>query len=512
MNKRVPPPLIPQAGEEEQSFFWLVPVTAAAALLLFILLVLGSNSSEQKATALALRSSNSESLTPSAATDVSDKEAAKQFEEPFNPGGGVGSTLPTDPGTPSPSQKNQAPAPEPAPSEVPIGSAEPAVEDPGVNPEATMDQPIKVLPEESFSPIPDISKSNQGKGGAKKAAYKHRSGEIKGELLKQFGGTEETEAAVGFGLDWLVKNQQPNGSWSLVGPYQNGAIVEHNIAATGLALLCFLGAGHTHLDGEHKEVVEKGLAWLIAAIQNEMRVGNNGLIRRNYNSYSHAIATIALTEGYGLTEDPKLRAPAVLMLREAVSAQSPRGGWRYTPRSDSDLSVTGWFAVALYSGNKAGLISDPEAKAVSLRVSNYLNAVRDPSGYRFRYTETSGATLSMTAEGLLIEQILGGEKDSPSQNQGADYLLANPIQNGQNLPYYWYYASQVMHNYGGSKWEAWNADLSTKLPAMQVQIGPETGSWNPTAAPHGIAGGRLYVTAMHILSLEIYYRHLPIYK
>jgi hypothetical protein len=28
----------------------------------------------------------------------------------------------------------------------------------------------------------------------------------------------------------------------------------------------------------------------------------------------------------------------------------------------------------------------------------------------------------------------------------------------------------------------------------------------------GRAGGRLYVTAMHLLMLEVYYRHLPLFQ
>jgi hypothetical protein len=30
--------------------------------------------------------------------------------------------------------------------------------------------------------------------------------------------------------------------------------------------------------------------------------------------------------------------------------------------------------------------------------------------------------------------------------------------------------------------------------------------------PHGNAGGRIYQTALSILTLEIYYRHLPLYR
>ncbi len=38
------------------------------------------------------------------------------------------------------------------------------------------------------------------------------------------------------------------------------------------------------------------------------------------------------------------------------------------------------------------------------------------------------------------------------------------------------------------------------------------GSWSPAGAKWGSSGGRVYATAMAVLSLEVYYRYLPLYK
>ncbi|HBE69308.1 MAG TPA: hypothetical protein DDW52_14265, partial [Planctomycetaceae bacterium] len=91
-----------------------------------------------------------------------------------------------------------------------------------------------------------------------------RSGNLKDALLKQFGGTAETESAVELGLAWLARQQSSDGSWSLLGPYPAGGAYENKTAATAMALNAFLGAGHTHKSGKYSAKVSAGLQWLLA--------------------------------------------------------------------------------------------------------------------------------------------------------------------------------------------------------------------------------------------------------
>jgi hypothetical protein len=50
------------------------------------------------------------------------------------------------------------------------------------------------------------------------------------------------------------------------------------------------------------------------------------------------------------------------------------------------------------------------------------------------------------------------------------------------------------------------------LLRTQVKEGHKAGSWNPEGTDYGARGGRLYATAMALLTLEVYYRHLPMYR
>lgn len=329
-------------------------------------------------------------------------------------------------------------------------------------------------------------------------------------LLDEFGGSDVTEHAVKLALDWLARNQLESGEWSLSGPYSGGASAENRAAATSLALLAFQGAGHTHegdREAPYRQTVRQG--W-IALRDMQDRQGQFGNLSTQGGMYGQALCTIAACELYGMTNDRDVRRVARRAVQFAEDAQSPMGGWRYRPRSDSDTSVTGWFVMGLQSARMAGLEVSRETLS---NVSGYLDNAASHSRSRYSYQPGTIATRSMTAEALLCRQYEGWLRTDPALTAGAEYIL-------QELPgdsssrrdvYTWYYATQVLHNIGGAPWEQWNESMQNTLTQSQVAEGPEVGSWAPDGDRYGGTGGRLYVTCLSVLMLEVYYRHLPLY-
>ena len=332
---------------------------------------------------------------------------------------------------------------------------------------------------------------------------------MKKALLGAYGGTATTEAAVAMALEWLKRNQERDGMWSLKGPYANGSLTENRLAATAMALLAFQGAGHTHQSGEHKRVVDR--AWK-AVIKLQDADGNffrDGPAPAHHRLYTQAQITIALCELYGMTKDSRFRAPAQKSLDYAIKAQSPQGGWRYIPREDADTSVTGWFVMALQSGLMAGLeVQSPALDAIS----KYLDNASTDGGSGYAYKPGQAETTTMTAEGLLCRQYLGWKKDDPRLVKGIERVAASPINWRDQNVYYWYYATQVMHHMEGKYWNDWNEVLRQTVPEKQVKTGKEKGSWDPMIDRWGNHGGRLYTTCLCTYMLEVYYRHLPIYR
>ncbi|HEX2476261.1 MAG TPA: prenyltransferase/squalene oxidase repeat-containing protein [Lacipirellulaceae bacterium] len=341
--------------------------------------------------------------------------------------------------------------------------------------------------------------------------FSGREAGIKKALLKAYGGTALTEDAVNEGLRWLVRQQNRRGFWSLKGPNSNGSNVENNEAATAMALLAFQGAGYTPNstgNDAYARVVTRGWRQLLRSQQSDGRFYAN-LVAEQHQLYTQAMCTIAVCELYGMTRDTTYLDAAQKAVDYCVKIQSPQGGWRYQPGVDSDLSVTGWFAMALQSARMAGV----EVPSFAFdRIGQFLDSVSREEGSQYAYRPTDGATIPLTAEGLLTRQYLGWQRDDPRLRAGVDHLLANlPEWEKQNV-YYWYYATQVCHHMEGPDWQKWNAVTRQLLPEHQVKRGKERGSWDPTNDRWGNAGGRLYVTCMSLYVLEVYYRHLPLYR
>jgi hypothetical protein len=339
-------------------------------------------------------------------------------------------------------------------------------------------------------------------------ALNGREAGAKRALLAAYGGNATTEAAVELGLQWLKKNQQQDGSWSLTGPFSGGPYVDNKVAATSMALLAFQGAGHTHMSGKHKDVVAKGWNAL------KRYQDPDGLFicdsAHSHRLYAQAQATIVCCELYGMTKDQEVRPYAQKALNYAIFAQAPEGGWRYQPKEDSDTSVTGWFVMALQSGMMAGLeVPSPNLS----NIERFLDSVQANGGSHYCYMPGREATLTMTAEGLLCRMYLGWKHEDPRLAAGMDYVCGNTINYNQANLYYWYYATQAAHHMGGHHWKQWNQVMIQTVPKAQIKTGNEAGSWSHEGgSTHDMHGGRLYATCLSIYMLEAYYRHMPLYK
>ncbi|MFM9067266.1 MAG: prenyltransferase/squalene oxidase repeat-containing protein, partial [Planctomycetota bacterium] len=331
----------------------------------------------------------------------------------------------------------------------------------------------------------------------------------KSQLLGKYGGNATTEAAVRLGLEWLSRQQQATGTWSLTGPYSDGAGIENRCSATAMALLAFQGAGHTHREGDFKKEVSKGWKALLGMQNKDGVFYHEGV--QHQGLYAQAQATIAICELYGMTKDKDYKLPAQRAIDYAVKIQAPEGGWRYVPGQDSDTSVTGWYVIALQSALMAGLeVPSPTLE----KISKYLDSVGSDNMTRYSYRPGGGATETMTAEALLCRQYLSWKQEDPRLKEGVNLLLESPIRwdfDNQNV-YYWYYATQVMHHMEGDPWKRWNEVMREVIPKQQEKTGKNAGSWSPSNDRWGGPGGRLYETCLCIYMLEVYYRHLPIYK
>jgi hypothetical protein len=352
-----------------------------------------------------------------------------------------------------------------------------------------------------------------------------------GELVIREKTRVAADAMVDRGLDFLARAQQPDGRWRL-GTFPGATAADTpklscDTAATGLAILSFLGAGHDHFGGRHRDTVRRGLEFLLSVQKpdGDLYLPSDKLSDSCAWLYSHGIASMALCEAVGMTGDPLIKPAAARACGFIAASQHPtRGGWRYTPRSDADLSVSGWMLVALRSGRLAGVEVEPQALDGVKTLLEASAITGDPAKYHYnpRNTQQRPSQLSagcMTAVGTLMRLHTGWTASDPRVQQSARALASlrpgyGSAQEKTRDCYLWYYASQVLVHTGGDEWTDWYDQLAATLEQTQERQGPRAGSWDPLGAVPdrwGQYGGRIYVTALHLLALEVPDRRLPTY-
>ena len=322
------------------------------------------------------------------------------------------------------------------------------------------------------------------------------------------GASDASEEAVERGLWWLVAHQLEDGSWSFDHRRGNcrgqcGNPGEHTstTAATAIALAPFLGAGYTHREGLHKDTVRRGLYYL----QKRAFETDHGLDLQEGTMYGQGLATLVLCEAYAMTRDESLKDAAQGALKYVEYAQGENGGWRYNPGDPGDTTVTGWQLMALKSGEMAGLrVRSP----AMFMVNDFLDTVQSEGGAKYGYMDTRPRPAT-TAIGLLCRMYLGWPRSHPGLAAGVKYL--DELGPSENNIYFNYYATQVMHHWQGSEWKRWNDRMRDYLIRTQSSQGHENGSWY-FDHEHSLKGGRLYNTAMAIMTLEVYYRYMPLYR
>jgi hypothetical protein len=376
--------------------------------------------------------------------------------------------------------------------------------------------------------------------------------------LTRFKGDDDTEASVTAGLRWLAEHQDPDGKWNGTN-FQDLSFGKKNdqvalkfgrqnvdISLTGLSILAFLASNHTPVNEKsiYRETVNRALDWCVShqlddgSYEEVTEVAKGGA---NYFNYEQGICTLALSEAYGMTKADNLKVAAQRGLDKIISSQSPGDGWRYVPRLYSDTSVVGWMINAIKSGLMSGLDVDPRYRPSTLAffktVCNRPKFTEDPKDVTDDYDKTVGSEYKeeeatghymqadprLSTSGTAITGanmiFMGYARSYPFCIGAANHLKKNlpqlqwhkaAAQAKYAVPvYYYYYGTLFMHQMGGDDWTVWNNAIKTSVVSAQLKApDPNVGAF-PAIGFDGEVGGQIYSTSMCVLTLETYYRYLP---
>jgi hypothetical protein len=325
------------------------------------------------------------------------------------------------------------------------------------------------------------------------------------ERAQLLGVTRQSESAVNRGLLWLSRYQRPNGSWHPASRGQAG----REVAATGLALLAFLAAGHTEKTGQHSGVVRLAISHIIGRQSGSGRIGDGA---GPAGFQQHVICGLALAEACGMQSVPRTRDAAQKALGYAEIAYAGTPGGPGVGPDVNTLPACAAFLWQARSGRVAGLRVGHSAvdKAVAFLDSCKIN----PDGMQAaRASNRPGGEATPEAAALAMWSacLAPGAVDMPFVTSGARYLLRTPPawRAGEVDLWHWCHASLALFQSGGDAWIEWNSALQSALVPQQLRHAGKAsleGSWDPVGACQ-TEGGRIVSTALSVLCLETCYRY-----
>jgi hypothetical protein len=404
-----------------------------------------------------------------------------------------------------------------------VASEDEAEEEP--HPETPEQTELAAVEAASASVVADLPPAPPVAGGAAAPSpvppiYADRVAGRRSAAAVARGGSVETERAVQLALAWLAAAQSADGRWnaarhgagverSVPGHHRHGVGAKSDHGVTGLALLAFLGAGNTHQEGPSSEAVARGIRFLVDRQRADGSLAGDAEFFAAL--YCHGMAAIALAECCAMTGDAALRPPLEKAVRYTLSMQSPStGGWRYAAGDKGDTSQLGWQVMLLTSARQAGLTGMESAEA---RARTFLQSVSSGrAGGLAAYRPGERPSVAMTAEALACRLFLGMPADHPCVGEAVEMLARSLPETRSPNAYAWYYATLASFHAGGPQWEVWNRQLQAALlPLQRRESSGLDGSWDPDPVWGG-HGGRVYSTAMAAMTLEVYYRHLPMHR
>lgn len=320
-----------------------------------------------------------------------------------------------------------------------------------------------------------------------------------------------TKERIQLALKWLAEKQNTDGSWG-DGRYPN------NTAITGFAIMAFLSNGQVpgqcqfrNKDG--KDVVQKGVNFLMASQRDD-----GYIVNRAGNMYCHGMATLALSQAWGMTGDDDVKKSLKKAVDLIIKCQSKdgsvnHGGWRYEPvPSGADISVTIMQVMALRGAKDSGIhVPDETMK----RALSYINSCYDEATGGYTYQPRSRAPgFARTAAGICVLK-LTGEYDKKI-DRSIEFLKASMARPREHFWYGHYYACHAMHQVGGKDWEDYyNHIRANFLPAKPNEnrspshAQSDDGSWSRNDFQ---SAGPVYQTSIAVIALSVPANYLPIFQ
>jgi len=269
----------------------------------------------------------------------------------------------------------------------------------------------------------------------------------------------EASAALRESLEWLVDNQEADGSWAIRYWYGNSS-PKCRVHVTGLATLALCASARCTGRGEYHDAIRAGAAYLMKRQSRDGMVGENTSGRCG-GGLNHAVGGYALVEAAVVLDDRKIadaarRAVAFTTTRYAVTSR----GHRNASGGDLRRLAGGWFVMQVFAANAAAMLSDED-------------------------------TVRYTAAAL---------KHSDTSHRNPEFMPSVAASGEYLFNATCYVGTRSLSLRGSERWRAWRAATLRAIPQINAVWG---GLGEPARELDILVYGWAYVLALRSMTLQI---------
>ncbi|MHC4663352.1 MAG: prenyltransferase/squalene oxidase repeat-containing protein [Planctomycetota bacterium] len=276
---------------------------------------------------------------------------------------------------------------------------------------------------------------------------------------------------------FLRSMQGPDGRWC-----SEDGTLEGDVITTAFSLLAFYNFGHTHRHGKHRNLVKKGLEFLIRTVSKDCAFSDDLL--------AHAAAAILISDAYAVTRDKWLLQHAENALEKLFARQLNEGGFpRLMGEDESDIRTTCYAVFAIRTAAMGKIQFDKNKLEMVL---DYVDKIP---------TEN---LVPRDAAMLLLTSIFCGRSVRDKQLSRYHRIMDNnlPSVDRPNDIEYLYFGAwgNLRTNPNWEKWWKRTSDSFRKQWKFGVHL---DGSWNPDMGEFSKKYGRVYTTALCSLTWRL---------
>lgn len=342
-------------------------------------------------------------------------------------------------------------------------------------------------------------------------------------LVREYHAIGDTHArAIERGVRWLTDNQEPDGLWDI---QKHGGVLGKSATVTGACVLALLGSGMSPEGTDEKsERLAMAIEWISRWQDKNGNFPDGDMIHHNFGNMMAATALLDAVAMGARSYKPQ----AELALKWVLKNQLPDGGFSYNQEADpliamrsgntnvTRLSLLGFQCIA--AAMQADIVRGPEPEYVrktglyfssvttadtaarTIRVFDTYN-FRQPPGENSEASDTSLAARlffyaafknELAKSGLAVPENIVDNRESLL----ASKTLALPEKRGAFPMYALFLAAFAdgKETYRRAREEFLEPILAGQLP---------DGSWDPGKLDGDRNGGKVWVTAMYVLALEV---------